>query len=99
MLKFISSISVSFAPVNKNSKSARSFVYLMNTKKNLESNLKCKVSITSKDEIENPSISVVYVDKKSLKMDAAYMTAAEMVKDINKHTKYLQLQEDIQQSS
>ncbi|KAI8827028.1 uncharacterized protein EV422DRAFT_563110 [Fimicolochytrium jonesii] len=50
------------------------------------------------DKVRKPTVEVTYVNKATLKLDTETLTAAEIVKDVNRLSKRLQLEEDIAQS-
>ncbi|TPX47589.1 hypothetical protein SeMB42_g02097 [Synchytrium endobioticum] len=95
MLKFIEKVTVRSSP---SVRSARTFLDSLYPDKNRAQNPKCVISVNISDSIETPSIEVIYKDKKSIKLDPSSMSAAEILKDINQHSRKLQMMEDINAS-
>ncbi|TPX57739.1 hypothetical protein PhCBS80983_g03607 [Powellomyces hirtus] len=98
MLKYMDKIIVSFAPLNPKSRSVRAFMQQLITDGNRQSNAKCNVVINMSDKIAKPTVEAFYTNKATLKLDTETLTAAEIVKDVNRLSKRLQLEEDIAQS-
>ncbi|KAJ3058277.1 hypothetical protein HK102_010590, partial [Quaeritorhiza haematococci] len=60
MLKFIDRVVIRFAPLQRNARSARTFLYRLNTDKNKLLNPKCKIVVDSVDSVADPSVEVTY---------------------------------------
>lgn len=99
MLKHVKSLTLNFAPTSPLSKSIRSFLYLVHNDKNKQSNPKCTIKLNCNDSIPKPTINIEYNDKKKLDIDASYLSASELVADMNRHSKGLQLEEEIRNSA
>ncbi|KAI9104750.1 hypothetical protein DFS34DRAFT_645449 [Phlyctochytrium arcticum] len=99
MLKFVDKLVLNFAPLSPASRSVRGFMQQLVTTRNRASNPKCNLIINMSDQVKKPSIEVAYSNKATLKLDTQTMTAAEIVKDVNRVSKRLQLEEDIAQAS
>ncbi|KAI8618544.1 hypothetical protein BC830DRAFT_1253566 [Chytriomyces sp. MP71] len=98
-IQFIEKMSISFAPLAKNARSARTFLYQVTADRHKDANPKLSMTVNQNDSIKKPTIEIVYRDKKKLVIDSSNLKVADIVKDIGKHTKKLQLEEDIKSSS
>ncbi|KAI9207599.1 uncharacterized protein BJ171DRAFT_578714 [Polychytrium aggregatum] len=106
MLRFVDKITLSFAPLNTSSRSVRAsskptngFLQYLNTAKNRASNPKAVMTLNISDKIARPLVEVHYRDKHILKVNTDTLTAQEIVADVQRHSKKLQLAEDISQAS
>ncbi|KAI9349085.1 hypothetical protein BDR26DRAFT_1004213 [Obelidium mucronatum] len=99
MFLFIEKIAVSFAPVAKNSRSARTFLYQITADRHRDANPKLALTVNQSDAIRKPTIEVLYRDKKKLILESANLKVTDIMRDIQKHAKKLQLEEDIKSSS
>ncbi|KAI8824695.1 hypothetical protein BJ741DRAFT_632992 [Chytriomyces cf. hyalinus JEL632] len=99
MLQFIDKLAISFAPLAKNARSARTFLYQVTADRHREANPKLVLAVTQNDAVRRPMIEVLYRDKTKLSLDCSNLKVADIVKDVGKHAKKLQLEEDIKSSS
>ncbi|KAH6572816.1 hypothetical protein BASA50_002013 [Batrachochytrium salamandrivorans] len=99
MLKFIDKVVVGFSPLGRVSRSARAFVPILRTNKNLARNPKCVFDIIVSDTTSRPFVMVQYVDKRTIRLDTSAMTPNEILEDLQKHSKKLQMEEDIRSST
>ncbi|KAI8894802.1 hypothetical protein BC833DRAFT_603572 [Globomyces pollinis-pini] len=99
MLKFITKVTVGFSPLVRKSKSARTFISRLWTKKNALENPKFVLDVQVNDNIKSPFVQVLFADKKEMKFDTSTIGVDELVADIKRYSKRLQLQEDIANSS
>ncbi|KAJ3005887.1 hypothetical protein HKX48_000414, partial [Thoreauomyces humboldtii] len=74
------------------------FMQQLVTDGNRQSNPKCNVLINMSDSIAKPTLEAYYVNKATLKLDTETLTAGEIVKDLNRLSKRLQMEEDIASS-
>ena len=95
MLKHISQIKLKFNPTNPSSRSIRQFIALMMSDKSKASNQKCNIDIVSNDSVEKPTLDVVFNDKKKLFIETELLPAHEIMADVMKIARKLQLEEDI----
>ncbi|KAJ3251098.1 hypothetical protein HK103_002887 [Boothiomyces macroporosus] len=96
MLKFIKSVKLGFSPTAINGKSTRTLLTRLKTDKNVAAS-KCEFDIKTKDSISEPFVHIEFVDKKEMKFNPANLKVDEMVMDITRYSKRLQLQEEINQ--
>ncbi|KAJ3190702.1 hypothetical protein HK101_008445 [Irineochytrium annulatum] len=114
MLRFIDKLVVSYAPLSRSSRSARSvplaffhasllipvnfncrtLLSLASAEPHLRENPKAKIIINQSDKVESPSVEATYSDNHVLRLATKTMYAAEIVKELNKHSKKLKLQAD-----
>jgi hypothetical protein len=95
MLEFVRKLSVSFKPLCKKSTSCRSFLQMCLTDKNLKSS-KTALDINPSDSVSIPCVRIEFNDSKVLDYpDCSAIKAREMVQDLQRYNKKLQLIEDI----
>ena len=98
MLEFVTKMAVSFSPLSKSSTSARSFIQMCLTDKRREAT-KAQIEISPSDLVTRPSVLIVFNDKKELRFeDCSGVKATEMINDLKRYNKKLQLLKDIQAS-
>ncbi|KAL2917905.1 hypothetical protein HK105_202318 [Polyrhizophydium stewartii] len=78
---------------------ARTVVGLLQTDKNIATNPKCVINVEASDKAPAPFVEVIYTDKKTLRLDARVMSSDEMLESISKHSRRLQMDEDIRSSA
>ncbi|EGF82650.1 hypothetical protein BATDEDRAFT_86516 [Batrachochytrium dendrobatidis JAM81] len=98
MLKFIDKVVIGFAPLSPVSTSARTLASILRTDRNLARNPKCVFDIITSDKTPRPFIQVTYADKQTIRLDTSKLTANEVLDDIRKHSRRLQMSEDIKSS-
>ena len=98
MLKFVKQVNVSFSPLNSNSKQARTFLNRLRTDKNLSSNPKAKLIVTTLDDSE-PRVKVTLVNNEEVEFDASVTKSDEMFQDLTRVFKRMQLDEDIKNAA
>ncbi|KAI8910785.1 hypothetical protein EDD86DRAFT_203591 [Gorgonomyces haynaldii] len=99
MLKFIEKVSIGFAPLSRASRSTRTFISRLKTKKNLQENVKCQMDIQMKDSIKKPFIEIIFTDKHKMQLQPELQSCEELVQDVKRYTKRLQLEQDIKEAS
>ncbi|KAI8927374.1 hypothetical protein BC831DRAFT_510925 [Entophlyctis helioformis] len=98
-LKFVDKVAIAFAPLSPASRSVRVVWNRLHTHKQIAENPKCQFDVKVMDKIASPFIEVRYIDKKVIKIETASLTAEEVLQDINRHSRKLQMEEDIRSSS
>ncbi|KAI9357290.1 hypothetical protein DFJ73DRAFT_821217 [Zopfochytrium polystomum] len=99
MLKFIDKVTISFAPLARSSRSARTFLFMVSADSHKLTNPKATIVVNQSDAIAKPSVEVIYKDKKKILLDdCSSFQAAEIISRIGKHSRKLQLEEDINSS-
>ncbi|KAJ3267517.1 hypothetical protein HDV01_004871 [Terramyces sp. JEL0728] len=96
ILKFIKTVKLGFSPTATNGNSTRTLLTRLKTDKNVAGS-KCEFDIQTKDNITEPFVHIEFVDKKEMKFSPANLKVDEIVMDITRYSKRLQLQEDINQ--
>ncbi|KAJ3016176.1 UNVERIFIED_CONTAM: hypothetical protein HDU68_012378 [Siphonaria sp. JEL0065] len=99
MFPYIDKIALSFAPVAKNARSARTFLYQITADRHRDANPKMVLAVNQSDAVRKPTIEILYRDKKKLVLETSNLKVADIMRDIQKHAKKLQLEEDIKSSS
>ncbi|KAJ3297105.1 hypothetical protein HDU79_004712 [Rhizoclosmatium sp. JEL0117] len=98
-LAFVDKLAINFAPIAKSSRSARTFLFQITADGHKDLNPKLALAVNQNDSIRKPSIEVTYRDKKHLIIESGSLKVADIMRDIQKHAKKLQLEEDTKNSS
>ncbi|KAJ3118028.1 hypothetical protein HDU96_004267 [Phlyctochytrium bullatum] len=77
----------------------RTLLYLVSADKHKVVNPKAQIVVNQRDDIARPSVEITYTDNKTVSINTSSFTAADLSAMINKYSRKLQLEEDINSAS
>lgn len=95
MLRYIDKVVLRLSLVDPASTTLRHFYSRIRSSRALTSNPKCVIDLQNADNVAEPTLQVVYKDKKELNLKTRKFTIDQIYSEVDAHSRKLKIEADI----